>query len=78
MNDRVGAAAPHPVAVASISEKEVPLAERTKELRAPQAALAESPLLARLDDAERARLVASLELREFPAKTRSHGDGDAG
>jgi uridine kinase len=42
------------------------------------AALAASPLLARLDDAERERLVARLELREFPPKTRVHGDGDAG
>ena len=54
------------------------MAERLQEPRAPQAALAESPLLARLDDAERARLVAALELREFPPKTRIHGDGDAG
>jgi uridine kinase len=54
------------------------LAARPKEPRAPQEALAESPLLARLDDAERARLQAALELREFPPKTRIHGDGDAG
>ena len=45
---------------------------------APLAALAASPLLARLDDAERARLIARLELREVPARTRVHGDGDAG
>jgi uridine kinase len=42
------------------------------------AALAASPLLARLDEAERERLVARLELRDYPAKTRVHGDGDAG
>jgi uridine kinase len=55
----------------------VRVAERPQLTRA-QAALAESPLLARLDDAERGRLVAALELREFPPKTRIHGDGDAG
>jgi uridine kinase len=54
------------------------VAERPKDPGATQAALAESPLLARLDDAERARLVAALELRDFPQKTRIHGDGDAG
>jgi len=54
------------------------VAERPQEPREAQAALAASPLLARLDDAERARLVAALELREFPPKTRIHGDGDAG
>ncbi len=44
----------------------------------PLAALAASPLLARLDEAERGRLVSALELREVPPKTRVHGDGDAG
>jgi uridine kinase len=44
----------------------------------PLSALAASPLLARLDDEERGRLVAALELREVPPKTRVHGDGDAG
>ena len=44
----------------------------------PLAALAGSPLLSRLDDAQRARLVACLEIREVPPKTRVHGDGDAG
>ncbi len=44
----------------------------------PFAALAGSPLLARLDEGERQRLLACLELREIPAKTRVHGDGDAG
>jgi uridine kinase len=42
------------------------------------AALAESPLLGRLDDAERERLLARLEVHEHPPKTRVHGDGDAG
>jgi uridine kinase len=44
----------------------------------PLAALAASPLLARLDAAERARLVSVLELREVPPRTRVHGDGDSG
>jgi uridine kinase len=42
------------------------------------AALAGSPLLARLDDGERDRLLACLEVHEYPPKTRVHGDGDAG
>ena len=54
------------------------MAARPQQSGGSLAALAESPLLARLDDGERERLVASLELREIPAKTRIHGDGDAG
>ena len=54
------------------------MAGRAQKPGEPLAALAGSPLLARLDDAERARLVACLELREYPASTRVHGDGDAG
>jgi uridine kinase len=42
------------------------------------AALADSPLLARLDGAERERLLGCLEVHEHPPKTRVHGDGDAG
>jgi uridine kinase len=42
------------------------------------AALAASPLLARLDEEERERLIAALELRDLPPGTRVHGDGDAG
>ncbi len=54
------------------------MAVRPQDLGEPFAALAGSPLLARLDDAERGRLLACLELREVPPKTRVHGDGDAG
>ncbi len=54
------------------------MAGRAQQPGEPLAALAASPLLARLDDAERARLVACLEVREYPARTRVHGDGDAG
>jgi uridine kinase len=57
---------------------EARLAGRPQEQPDSLAALAASPLLARLDDAERAQLVARLELREVPPKTRVHGDGDAG
>jgi uridine kinase len=42
------------------------------------AALAESPLLARLDAGERERLLERLDVHEHAAKTRVHGDGDAG
>jgi uridine kinase len=42
------------------------------------AALAGSPLLARLDDGERQRLLACLEIHEVPPRTRVHADGDAG
>jgi uridine kinase len=55
------------------------LAARPQQLAAETfAALAGSPLLARLDEGERQRLLGSLELRTIPAKTRMHGDGDAG
>jgi len=55
------------------------LAERPQQQPGePLEALAASPLLARLDDAERTRLVAALELRDVPPRTRIHGDGDAG
>jgi len=55
------------------------LAARPQQLVAePFQALAGSPLLARLDEGERQRLLARLELHEIPAKTRMHGDGDAG
>jgi len=54
------------------------LAVRPQQLEDPFAPLAGSPLLARLDGAERQRLLACLELRELPPKTRVHGDGDAG
>jgi uridine kinase len=42
------------------------------------ASLADSPLLARLGAEEREALVARLEIREIPPRTRVHGDGDAG
>jgi uridine kinase len=54
------------------------LAARPQHLADPFSALAESPLLARLDAAERERLLACLEVREVPPRTRIHGDGDAG
>jgi uridine kinase len=54
------------------------LAGRPQQLAEPFSALAGSPLLARLDEGERQRLLACLELREVPPKTRVHGDGDAG
>jgi uridine kinase len=55
------------------------LAERPQQQPGdPLAALATSPLLARLDEAERRRLVSALEVRELPPRTRVHGDGDAG
>ena len=41
-------------------------------------ALARSPLLARLDAAERARLLARAELVTVPPRTRVHADADAG
>ena len=44
----------------------------------PFAALASSPLLARLDVAERERFLSLAEVVELPAYTRVHGDGDAG
>jgi uridine kinase len=42
------------------------------------AALARNPLLARLDDAERAVLLERGELVKLPPRTRVHGDADAG
>ncbi|WP_243337607.1 cyclic nucleotide-binding domain-containing protein [Anaeromyxobacter soli] len=44
----------------------------------PLDALARAPLLARLDAAERARLLARAELVTVPARTRVHADADAG
>jgi uridine kinase len=44
----------------------------------PFAALASSALLARLDGRERERFLSLAELVEVPARTRVHGDGDAG
>ena len=54
------------------------MAVRPQQLDDPFAALAGSPLLGRLDGPERQRLLACLEVRELPPKTRVHGDGDAG
>jgi uridine kinase len=42
------------------------------------AAIAESPLLARLDSRERERLLASAEIVDVPPGARVHGDDDAG
>ena len=62
-----------------MSREEARLAERPQQQPGdPLEVLAASPLLARLDDAERTRLVAALELRDVPPRTRIHGDGDAG
>ncbi len=44
----------------------------------PYAALASSPLLERLDPHERERFLSVAEVVEVPARTRVHGDGDAG
>jgi uridine kinase len=44
----------------------------------PFAALGSSPLLARLDASERERFLAMAEVVDVPARTRVHGDGDAG
>ncbi|HEY6003290.1 MAG TPA: cyclic nucleotide-binding domain-containing protein [Anaeromyxobacter sp.] len=44
----------------------------------PFEALAASPLLARLDAEERERFLAAAEVVDVPARTRVHGDGDAG
>jgi len=44
----------------------------------PFAALGRSPLLARLDAAERARFLGCAEVVRFPAKARAHGEADAG
>ena len=44
----------------------------------PFASLAASPLLARLDPQERERFLALAEVVDVPARTRVHGDGDAG
>ncbi len=44
----------------------------------PFAALARSPLLARLDASERDRFLACAEVVEVPARARVHGDADAG
>jgi len=41
-------------------------------------ALARSPLLGRLDQAERARLLGLAEIQRLPPRTRVHGDADAG
>jgi uridine kinase len=41
-------------------------------------ALSRSPLLARLDDRERAVLYERMDLQRVPARTRVHGDADAG
>jgi uridine kinase len=54
------------------------LAVRPQELGDPLVALTGSPLLGRLDEGERRRLLDRLEVREVPARTRIHGDGDAG
>jgi uridine kinase len=45
---------------------------------APYPALEHSPLLSRLDASERERLLAWAEPVTFPARTRVHGDADAG
>lgn len=45
---------------------------------APSDPLGASPLLARLDDGDRARLAAFAERITYPARTRIHGDADAG
>jgi uridine kinase len=55
------------------------MAVRTHDLgEGPFAALAASPLLARLDAGERERFLAMAEVVDVPARTRVHGDGDAG
>jgi uridine kinase len=55
------------------------MAVRPQELgEGPFAALAASPLLARLDPAERERFLAFAEVVEVPAGTRVHGDVEAG
>jgi uridine kinase len=45
---------------------------------AARARVAASPLLARLDDAEREQLLASAAVQVLPPRTRLHGDADAG
>lgn len=55
------------------------MAIRTSDLAAPpRAALARGRLLARLDDQELDLLLGHAELRRLPARTRVHGDADAG
>ncbi len=56
------------------------MAVRPQDLAAPppRAAPERSALLARLDDGERARLLACAEHLTFPPRTRIHGDADAG
>jgi uridine kinase len=54
------------------------MAVRPQELEGPLAALAASPLLARLDPGERDRFLARAELVEVPAGARVHGDAEAG
>jgi uridine kinase len=55
------------------------MAVRPQDLGAPaRSALDRSPLLARLDAAERIRLLAWAERVTFPARTRVHGDADSG
>jgi uridine kinase len=55
------------------------MAVRPQDLGAgPFADLASSPLLARLDGRERERFLSRTEVVDVPARTRVHGDGDAG
>jgi uridine kinase len=55
------------------------MAIRTSDLGPiPQAALARGRLLSRLDAAETELLLGHAELRRLPARTRVHGDADAG
>jgi uridine kinase len=55
------------------------MAVRTHDLgEGPFAALAASTLLERLDAEERERFLAVAEVVDVPARTRVHGDGDAG
>jgi len=54
------------------------MAVRPQELEDPLAALAASPLLARLDPGERGRFLACAEVVEVPAGARVHGEADAG
>jgi len=55
------------------------MAVRPQDLEAPAPpGQGRSPLLARLDEAERARLLSAAERVTFPPRTRVHGDADAG